>query len=437
MFIITDIRGVFMQIHVVLPADTAYSIALQYGIPVSRLIYDNQLETPDDLVTGQALLILEPEILYTTVSGDTIFSIASAFGISEKQLIRNNPFLLANLYIQPDQSIVISYKGQSDVSTLYSGGYAYTFIDQNILTETLPFLTELYIFSYGFTKQGNLIYADDELLIRRAGEFRVRPILVLTSLNEQGNFSNELVNILLENMQVQNNVVAELVNVVQAKGYDGIDLDFEFILPQDRDAYVEFTRRLAGEMHSIGRTVSVALPPKYSADQPGLLYEGIDYRGLGEAADHVLLMTYEWGYTYGPPMAVAPIPQVRRIVDYAITEIPVNKINLGIPNYGYDWPLPYEKGVTRADTIGNIQAVNIARENGAVIKYDSVSKAPYFNYIKNGVEREVWFEDVRSIQEKFNLIKEYGLRGAGYWNLMRGFRPNWLLLNNNFNIISN
>lgn len=425
-----------MQIHIVSTADTSYSIAARYNIPVSRLIYDNQLEMPDDLVTGQALLILEPEILYTTVSGDSIYSIADAFGISLKQLIRNNPFLLGSVYIQPGQPIVISYKGQTKVSTLYSGGYAYTFIDQNILTETLPFLTELYIFSYGFTNQGNLIYADDELLIRRAKEFGVKPILVLTSLNEQGNFSNELVNILLKNKQVQNNVIAELVNAVQVKGYDGIDLDFEFVLPQDRNAYVEFTRRLAGKMHSIGRTVSVALPPKISVDQRGLLYEGIDYRGLGEAADHVLLMTYEWGYTYGPPMAVAPLPQVRSIVDYAITEIPVNKINLGIPNYGYDWPLPYGRGVTRADTIGNIQAVDIARENGAVIDYDSVSQAPNFHYIKNGIEREVWFEDVRSIQAKFDLIKEYSLRGAGYWNLMRGFRPNWLLLNNNFDIVS-
>ena len=62
-----------MQIHIVSTADTSYSIAARYNIPVSRLIYDNQLEIPDDLVTGQALLILEPEILYTTVSGDSIY----------------------------------------------------------------------------------------------------------------------------------------------------------------------------------------------------------------------------------------------------------------------------------------------------------------------------------------------------------------------------
>ena len=40
----------------------------------------------------------------------------------------------------------------------------------------------------------------------------------------------------------------------------------------------------------------------------------------------------------------------------------------------------------------------------------------------------VWFEDVRSIQAKFDLIRELGLVGAGYWQLMRPFRANWRLL---------
>ena len=145
---------------------------------------------------------------------------------------------------------------------------------------------------------------------------------------------------------------------------------------------------------------------------------------MGEAADYVLLMTYEWGYTYGPPMAVAPLNQVRRVVEYALTEIPSEKINLGIPNYGYDWPLPYERGVTKAQTIGNVQAVRIAVEQGAMIEFDELAKSPYFHYILNSVEHEVWFEDVRSLNAKFNLIKEYNLRGCGYWQIMQFFRAN-------------
>ena len=137
----------------------------------------------------------------------------------------------------------------------------------------------------------------------------------------------------------------------------------------------------------------------------------------------------------GPPMAVAPIHQVRKVVEYALTEIPAEKIDLGIPNYGYNWPLPYERGVTKAAAIGNVQAVRIAVEQGAEIMFDSLAESPYFQYTSEGIEHEVWFEDVRSLQAKFNLIKEYGLRGCGYWQIMKWFRANWVLLQNQFYIL--
>lgn len=219
------------------------------------------------------------------------------------------------------------------------------------------------------------------------------------------------------------------------KGYAGVDIDFEYILAEDRDAFTAFVGRVAEAMRSIGKQTSVALAPKQSADQKGLLYEGKDYGGLAKAADYVLLMTYEWGYTYGPPMAVAPINQVRKVVDYAITEIPKEKIRLGIPNYGYDWPLPFEKGVTKARTIGNVEAVQIAAKQGAQIYFDERSQAPYFHYEEAGVRHEVWFEDVRSMQAKFDLMMEYDLNGAGYWQIMRLFRANWLLLASQFAIV--
>lgn len=134
-------------------------------------------------------------------------------------------------------------------------------------------------------------------------------------------------------------------------------------------------------------------------------------------------------------MAVAPLNQVRRVVEYALTQIPAEKIDLGIPNYGYDWPLPFERGVTKAATINNVQAVRIAVEHGAEIQFDMVAESPFFTYVEDGVKHEVWFEDVRSLQGKFRLIKEYGLRGCGYWQIMQWFRANWLLLANQFYIV--
>uniref|UniRef100_UPI000B2C9826 glycosyl hydrolase family 18 protein n=1 Tax=Clostridium sp. NkU-1 TaxID=1095009 RepID=UPI000B2C9826 len=137
---------------------------------------------------------------------------------------------------------------------------------------------------------------------------------------------------------------------------------------------------------------------------------------------------------FGPPMAVAPINMVRRVVEYAVTAIPTEKISLGIPNYGYDWPLPYERGVTRARTINNLEAVQIAIDHGVEIQFDEVAMSPYFRYWQYGIQHEVWFEDVRSYKAKFDLIKEFGLTGAGYWQLMQFFRANWLLLEQMFDI---
>ena len=377
-----------MEIYVVQPGDTVNKIASSFQIDRNVLIYDNQLIPPYELAIGQALLI------------------------SNGQRERN--------------------------MEIQSNGYAYPFISNFVLDSTLPFLSELSVFSYGFTMEGDIVYPwlDDTWMITKAREQNTLPILTLTPFGASGNFDNNLISAIVNNTTSRDNLIDNLLNVMEAKNFEGLDIDFEFIKAEDRDAFTEFVRVCTERMHEAGYQVSVALAPKTSADQKGLLYEGKDYRALGEIADHVLVMTYEWGYTYGPPMAVAPLDQVRRVIEYAVTEIEPAKISMGIPNYGYDWPLPYERGVTRARTIGNVEAIRIAIENGAEIIFDEVSMSPYFNYEINGVGHEVWFEDVRSLQAKFDLIKEFGLRGPGYWQIMQFFRANWLLLEDNFYISS-
>ena len=187
-------------------------------------------------------------------------------------------------------------------------------------------------------------------------------------------------------------------------------------------------------MHAFGYTVSAAVPAKTSADQKGLLYEGIDFKGLGEVLDEIFIMAYEWGYTYGPPMAIAPLYIVRQVVEYALTEVPREKLVLGIPNYGYDWPLPFVQGTTKARTTGNVEAVQRAIDFGAEIFYDERAASPYFNYWQDGVWHQVWFEDVRSYRAKFDLIREFGLKGGGFWSVMQLFRAGLLLMDGTFDI---
>ncbi|MDE7198019.1 MAG: LysM peptidoglycan-binding domain-containing protein, partial [Lachnospiraceae bacterium] len=310
-----------MEIYVVKSGDTVDSIAESHGIAVSSVIYNNQLVYPYPLAVGQALLLS---------SGETAAP---------------------------------SYPA-------WVNGYAYPFIQQSTLNETLPYLSSLSVFSYGFTTDGELVppTLDDSFMISVALMEGVRPVLTLTPFGTDGNFNNLLITAVVNDQTAKENLLANLLDTVQRKNFQGVDIDFEYIRPEDRIAFADFVAGVRNLLSPYGYHVSVALAPKTSDTQEGLLYEGKDYGLLGEAADSVLLMTYEWGYTYGPPMAVAPVNKVRQVVEYAVTRITPSKIDLGIPNYGYDWTLPFVQGSSRATTVSNQEAVRIAIEAGVPIQ---------------------------------------------------------------------
>lgn len=423
-----------MVIHVVRPGDDLYSIAQSYGLPVSQIVNDNQLPDPTRLVVGQTIVVRFPQQVHTVRSGQTVDSIARQYGISVRQLWRNNPILGGGTTLYPGQTLVISYQQQPE-ATLSVNAYAYPFIDRALLRATLPFLTFLTPFTYGITETGGLVELNDQELLAAAQAAGTAPLMHLSTLTEEGGFSNERAALVLNDAAVQTRLIDTVVARILEKGYRGLDVDFEFISAADAGPYAAFVRNLNRALEPLGLPVIVALAPKTSPTQRGLLYEGHDYAALGAAADQVLLMTYEWGYTYGPPLAVAPLPNVRRVIEYALTEIPAEKIWLGIPNYGYDWPLPFVQGQSRATSISNRYAVQLALRYNAEIQYDERAQAPWFRYRdEQGIEHEVWFEDARSIRAKLALIPEYGLYGAGYWNLMRPFPQNWLVLSSLYNI---
>lgn len=212
-------------------------------------------------------------------------------------------------------------------------------------------------------------------------------------------------------------------------------MDFEYLEGRQAAAYTAFIDALRQRLNPLGWPVIVALAPKSSAEQRGLLYEAHDYAALSHAANAVLLMTYEWGYTAGPPMAVAPLPQVRRVLDYALTEMAPEKIFLGVPTYGYDWPLPFRQGITRAPSLSPQEALALARRYGAEIQYDETAQSPWFRYTaETGTVHEVWFEDARSSLAKLRLAAGNGLQGVGLWNLMRDAPQTYLVLNGAFQV---
>ncbi|WP_352400601.1 glycosyl hydrolase family 18 protein [Anaerotignum sp.] len=423
-----------MIIHVVDLGETIFSIAAKYNVPAKQIMQNNAITNPNLLTKGQALLILEPEVTYIVQPGDSIFTIAQQFGISQNVLLQNNPQVTSQEYIYSGQSLIIAFK-QNPIGQYLVNGYAYPHINTDLLNQTVPYLSLLSVFSYGFKEDGQLIPLDDRQLLESAAKYGAAPILVLTPFDESGKFSNELVSKMLNNPSSKEALIQNLLTVMNEKGYYGIDVDFEYVFPEDKDAFIAFISDLKAVMSAAGYKVFVALAPKTSAGQQGLLYESHDYKRIGEIADFILLMTYEWGYAYGPPMAVAPLNSVRAVLDYAITEIPPEKIIMGVPNYGYDWTLPFLRGDDKALSIGNQAAAQMAMDLRAEILFDEPSQSPYFYYTDDtGRAHVVWFEDARSIEAKLKTASEYGFAGVGYWNIMRPFIQNWLLLSNLYDI---
>ena len=286
-----------MVIHVVRPGESLSSVAREYGVPLSQLAVDNGLQNDPRLVVGQALVVQFPQQVHTVQPGESLSSIARQYGMSLRQLYRNNPILGGGPVLYPGQTLVISYEGVTE-GVLSVNGYAYPFIDKDLLQSTVPYLTFLTPFTYGFTPDGTLVDLDDGVLIAMAKAGGAAPLMHLSTLTGEGGFSNELAHIALTDRTVQDALISNLRRTLEEKGYRGLDVDYEYVFPEDASAYAAFLGRLTALLNPLGYPVIAALAPKTSADQPGLLYEAHNYRAIAEAVNEVLLMTYEWGYTY-------------------------------------------------------------------------------------------------------------------------------------------
>lgn len=424
-----------MQIHVIQRNESLTSIANLYHTTVHDIVEANELPNPNNLVVGQSIVIPIIGSFYTVKAGDTLLSIAQKFGVSPQQIATANRIQVnqplrpgLRLYIPPGKkrnaefNAYVEPRGTSVPPAL-----------ENSARAAAPYLTYLAPFAFQARRDGTL---KAPLLNNFPAIAKANRNVLMMVINNQENdqFSDELGRILLTDIAIQDKFLNNIVETANRYGFRDIHFDFEYLRPADREAYNRFLRKAKARFSREGWLMSTALAPKTSAAQKGKWYEGHDYRAHGEISDFVVIMTYEWGYSGGPPMAVSPIDQVRKVLDYAITEMPSNKILMGQNLYGYDWTLPFVQG-SIAKAVSPQQAIQLAATHNVPIQYDTKAQAPHFNYTDaNGKQHEVWFEDARSIQAKFDLIKELKIRGMSYWKLGLSFPQNWLLIVDNFNV---
>ncbi|ROR25244.1 spore germination protein [Mobilisporobacter senegalensis] len=425
-----------MTIHVVQPGETIYTIAEQYNVSVTRLVEDNGLINPDNLVIGQTIVITYPEQVYIVREGDSLQSIANSYGVPIMQLLRNNPFLSGRDVIYEGELLVISYDTQNRVSI---NAFAYPFINRDILRKTLPYLTYLTIFNYRSLEDGEIVGNDETEVIQIARAYGVAPIMSLSTLTYQGTSDIGALNSILYNEDILTRHIENILTILRTKEYYGLNFSVVNLNQENQQAYDNFITRLSYRLKEEGYLLFITISPKIVISTNEVTFEKLDYTTFGQVADGILLLSYGWGYAVGPPSASTPAYLTRAILDYAITMIPRYKIETGISTIGYQWQRPYIIGVSRANSLNTDAAIELALQAGVPILFDEYSQAPYYEYTNyvsgEPVHYMVWFKDARSIDALMSFIPEYGIQGAAIWNIMSYFTQMWLVINSQYEII--
>lgn len=422
-----------MYIHVVKSGDTLWALAQDYSVTIQQIIQANGLSDPDILVIGQALVIPSSLNYHTVKEGESIWQIAKLYSISSESLAQANQLENVSL-IHVGQKLILPSKPRPpkevNAYLIDVGSSGQKMIDQ--VGDDLTYLSP---FSYEVNSDGSLKSLNDLQVLDVARSKKISPLLCITNIGDKG-FSSQIAHTILNDASVQEILINNILGILRAKGFRGLNIDFEYVPTADREQYNSFLQHLVDRLRPHGYSVSSALAPKLSSHQTSLLYGAHDYPFHGRLLDFVVLMTYEWGWAGGPPMAIAPLNMVKRVLDYAVTVIPRQKIMIGIPLYARDWILPYVQGGPRARTYSPQYAVQMAARFHTSIQYDPLSQSPFFRYLdENGHRHEVWFEDARSIQAKFDLVKDYSLLGVSYWVLPASFSQVWSVQEDSFQVI--
>ena len=421
-----------MEIYVVQVGDNIYTIAEKYGVSAETLLYDNDIDNPDKLVVGQALLIAYPKQLHTVQQGDTLQGIAEMYQISVMQLYRNNPYLSDVEALYPGQTLVISYDTKRNLTT---NGFAFPYIDKNILIKTLPNLTYLSIFNYRLTEDMEIItYFDDTEIIRTTKSYGTIPLLLFSVLTIKGEIDYDTAYRVILNEENQNKIIKSLLSIVREKGYYGVNWVLNVLNSDTQSGLQSFMKKLSDSLKAEGLILFITIN-----FTEAIINEKIDYSQFLFYSDDLMFIKLGWSLNTNPPSPVSNINEIRAILDNASLENSADKLIIGMPTIGYDWQLPYTPNRTVAVSINYNSVIELAYEVNVSIQFDETSQTPYFNYNQSQigipVQHIVWFIDVRSINALLQLIIEKNLIGSGIWNIMVYSSQIWMPINTQFNII--
>ena len=243
--------------------------------------------------------------------------------------------------------------------------------------------------------------------------------------NEKSTGAVKPVHSVLSSPALRQKAIDNLEAYIKKYRMDGINIDFEEVPAGDRDNLTAFMRELYSRLKPQGYLVTIDVFPKHNEEAD--IAKAYDYAKLAQAADKIMLMTYDYHGAWSGPGAISDIAAVERDLTYALQFIPKSKLYLGVPGYGYDWSA---KGV---ESLEYPAIQNLISRFQPTVQWDDASKSPHFAYTgADGVSHQVWFENSHSLRFKLDLVNKYDIAGIALWKLGEEDQEFWPLIKTHF-----
>ena len=244
----------------------------------------------------------------------------------------------------------------------------------------------------------------------------------ISPLIQNYNLSSRVTNSFLKNKESREKGINNIIEYLVKSAYKEINIDLEGVDKTNKLNFLKFIGKLTSKLSNHNYKLGISIPAKTENHVDTGWAGAYDYEKLGVMVDKIMIMAYDYHWSGGPAGPIAPLPWVYDVIDYVIMQIPLEKIYIGIPCYGYDWIIDDES--KRAKGLSYQQIINLKKRHNGTIEWDQESDTPYFCYDNDEGKHEVWFENIDSISKKAELIKKFQIRGAAFWRL--GLEPSGL-----------
>ncbi len=253
---------------------------------------------------------------------------------------------------------------------------------------------------------------EDQALIDFAHARGVKVLPLIANLPDSGEWDANRVEKVINSPEARAAHIAAIMELVNRKGFDGANIDYEFLRDSQTEDFTAFIRELGGALHAEGKILKVAI----HAQRAGGETRGQDLVGLAAGADYLSFMTYDQHWETSDPGANAEIGWMRDVLQHARNlGVPMNRVLLGVPLDGYNWN-GEDGDWNEADGVDYASALKLAKAEGAEVKYNENVEAPFFTFgNSDGSQNAVWFENLDSFKAKYNLAKEFNVAGLALW----------------------